>query len=80
MKFSDLTPQQQAKLNEGLSTEELLALAKAEGVELSDIDLERIAGGRSWNDDIIRCEACGKYHDYELFENECPFCGHVNQQ
>ena len=50
MEFKDLTPEQQAKARACKTPEELLALAKAEGYELSDTELEAIAGGMSWED------------------------------
>ena len=52
-----LTEEQIAKLKECKSQEEILQLAKAEGVELSDEDLEGIAGGVDW----LSCTAvnCG---------------------
>ena len=62
MEFKDLTPEQQAKARACKTPEELLALAKAEGYELSDEELEAVAGGMSWEDvgDIIKqCFALG---------------------
>lgn len=45
MEFEDLTPEQQAKAKACESPEELLALAKEEGYELSDEELESVSGG-----------------------------------
>lgn len=48
MKFEDLTPEQQEKARACSSTEELIELAKAEGAELSDEELDGLAGGSDW--------------------------------
>ena len=45
MNFEDLTPEQQEKARACKSPEELIELAKAEGVELSDGELDAISGG-----------------------------------
>ena len=43
-----LTPEQVEKARACKSSDELIELAKEEGVELSDEQLEAIAGGDSW--------------------------------
>ena len=48
MKFDDLTDEQKARVEACKTTEELIALAKEEGVELSDEQLNSIAGGDNW--------------------------------
>ena len=53
MKFSDLTPEQQEKARACKTPEDMLALAKAEGYELSDEDLEAVSGGNAW-DNIVQ--------------------------
>lgn len=59
MNFEDLTPEQQDKAKACHTPEELLALAKEEGYELSDGDLEAISGG--WgNEEWDKCRS--KYH------------------
>lgn len=45
MDFSKLTEEQKAKVAECETAEDLLALAKQEGYELSDEELEQVAGG-----------------------------------
>lgn len=57
MKFEDLTPEQQEKAKACTSPEELVALAKAEGVELTDEMLEAISGGGEW----YSCETLDPY-------------------
>lgn len=47
MDFNGLTEEQKAKARACESAEELVALAEAEGIELSDDQLNAIAGG-SW--------------------------------
>lgn len=47
MDFEGLTPELQAKAQECGSIEELVELAKDEGMELTDEQLESLAGG-SW--------------------------------
>ncbi len=48
MEYSDLTDEQKAKVAACKTTEELIALAEAEGVELSEDQLNSIAGGDSF--------------------------------
>ena len=48
MKFDDLTEEQKARVMACKTSEELIALAEAEGVELSDEELNSIAGGDSF--------------------------------
>ena len=48
MEFNDLTDEQKAKVKECETADELIALAEAEGMELSDEQLESIAGGDSF--------------------------------
>ena len=43
--LASLTPEQIEKVKKCKSTEELLALAKAEGVQLTDAQLAAISGG-----------------------------------
>ena len=61
MEFKDLSEEQKAKALACKSPEELLALAKAEGYDLDDDELEAITGGGDkklgWNDPYV----CYKY-------------------
>ena len=51
MDIKDLTPELQEKLKSVNSAEELVALAEAEGFELSDEQLGAFSGGKGkWND------------------------------
>ncbi len=45
MKFDELSDELKAKASEATSAEELLSLAEREGVELTDEQLEAVAGG-----------------------------------
>ena len=61
MKFEDLTSEQKEKVHACKTPEELRALAKAEGFELSDKELEEISGGLIGYEDIgMRYEGRGK--------------------
>ena len=64
MKLEDLSTDLQEKAKACNSPEELLALAKEEGFELSDEVLESISGGMTWS-----ClNDCGAFCD----DDECP--------
>ena len=56
MNFEDLTTQQKEKAKACTTPEEVLALAKEEGIKLTDAQLESISGG--WD---IGCE---EYHGH----------------
>ena len=49
MEFEDLTPEQREKARACTTPEDFLALAKAEGYNLSDDELEAINGGVNWS-------------------------------
>ena len=56
MRFEGLTPEQKEKAKECKNADELLKLAKEEGYELSDDELEAVSGG-DWD-----CwDVCTKY-------------------
>ena len=62
MKLSDLSAEQQARVREAKSAQELFELAKNEGIELSEEDLEQVSGGwggGSVDDGGLRCRTCG---------------------
>lgn len=63
MNYEDLSDELKEKAKACKTPEDLLALAKAEGVELGDADLASIAGGEPW--------ACGNYNcpDFDPYEN-----------
>lgn len=55
-----LTEEQIAKIKNCKSTDDVLALAKQEGIELSDEQLEAVSGGCSTDDSgPITCPKCG---------------------
>ena len=56
MEFKDLTPEQKEKARACKTAEELVALAESEGMDLSDEQLESVAGG-SWG------KSCDNYDD-----------------
>lgn len=50
MNYDDLAPDQMEKAKACKTVDELLELARSEGIELSDAELEGIASGLSWGD------------------------------
>lgn len=51
MKFEELSPELQEKVAACKTAEDVLALAKSEGIELSEEDLELISGGAMFSED-----------------------------
>ncbi len=49
MKFDDLSPELQEKAKACKTPEDIIKLAKEEGYELSEDELESISGGPSWD-------------------------------
>lgn len=72
-----LTPEQQEKLQKAQSPEDILALAREEGYELDDGELENIAGGAGWGGNPS-CPECGgsSVWDGQLSVFICRSCGH----
>ncbi len=58
MEFEDLTPEQQASFKTCSTPEEILELAKKEGLELSEDQLDQISAGGMW-DSSLKCPQCG---------------------
>ena len=58
--FNKLTDDQKKKFENCKTPEELLALAKDEGFELTDDQLEALSGGASWAGDCNKASCGGK--------------------
>ena len=63
MNYKDVSPELKEKARECKSAEELLALAKEEGMEIPDEELDAIAGGGWCDSHEWGCPAdkCGVY-------------------
>ena len=69
MKLEDLTPELKEKLKACKTPEELMELVEAEGIELTDEDLEGVAGGNIFKKlfrgiaehDVVDAEAIRKF-------------------
>ena len=63
MNLEDLTPEQQERARSARSPEEVLALAKEAGYELTDEQLDAVSGGDSWACwDVQGCtDVCTRY-------------------
>ncbi|MBO5529044.1 MAG: hypothetical protein J6A47_06985 [Bacilli bacterium] len=73
-----LTQEQIAKVKACNNQDELLRIAKEEGVELTSEQLEAVSGGNCLND--IDCPNCGQKIDGsscdDYYNYTCPHCGH----
>ena len=79
MYFNDLT-QEERELAEGKTPDEILALAKERGRELSNEELEAISGGESsgrWRYTVVcgKCETAWRVDSLEEAWHTCPGCG-----
>ena len=75
MNLEDLNEGQGAKVAKCTSPEEVLELAKKEGYELSDDEIEQIVGGSAW--DHARCPFCGSYWRlHRVNRAQCLNCGY----
>ena len=72
-----LSAEQIAKVKGCKSQEELLALAKKEGIELNDEQLSAVSGGSCFDDDL-KCPKCGYTGQHKVIEGSGyskVFCG-----
>lgn len=78
MQLNDLSPEQQNKAKECKSPADILALAKDEGYELTDDELDQISGG-SWMGNVLRCPFCGsdKAEPQGMHSYRCSVCHQV---
>ena len=78
-----LTEEQIKKVEACKSSEEILALAKAEGVTLNDEQLEAVSGGGCGEPSKPKCTSCGAKEDQEYIKTDalgrgqykCHKCG-----
>lgn len=78
MELKDVSPEQREKINACNSPEAIMALAKEEGYELSESELDQISGG-AWSTYGVTCPECKKVIKLSSNESQdvtCPSCGH----
>ena len=78
MEYKDLSPEQCEKIDACNNVEEILAVAKEEGYELSDSELDQVSGG-AWSTYGVNCPECKKVIKLSSNESQevtCPSCGH----
>lgn len=84
--LNGLTEEQIAKVKACKNSEELLALAKDEGVELTDEQLAAVSGGVCTSTPDFKCPKCNsskiktRYNENsiaEWYNNTCQDCGYV---
>lgn len=77
----DISPELREKAKECNSPEEILALAKKEGIKLTEEQLESITGGSAWSgakEYSVTCNICGTKTIIDDPDNPptwCPSCG-----
>ena len=80
-----LTLEQKNKVLSCKKNDEILALAKEEGITLTDEQLEAVSGGECGNDGFMQCPSCKKrdlkcledhYHQGGVSRYRCNSCGH----
>ena len=70
----DISPELREKAKACKTPEEILALAKKEGIKLSEAQLEEVAGGGSvWSSEKVECPYCATKFSIDL--DACPNCG-----
>lgn len=77
-----LTEEQVAKVKACKNQEELLALAKQEGIELTDEQLEAVAGGLCEGSQCPKCGSMNTKKGWTMLEgdyNHCLDCDHYWQ-
>lgn len=83
MNLDNLTPEQIEQAKTLRTTEELVKYAMENGVELTDEQMEKVAGGSVWDDaqfSETTCTNCGKRVTWTGGSDTpvmCPYCGHV---
>ena len=80
MNLDNLTPEQIEKAKTIETPEELAKFAKENGIELTDEQMEKVAGGSVWDDTQIKqvtCPRCGKSTTWSGSDTPtvCPHCG-----
>ena len=83
--INNLTPEQIEKAKTFKTTAELVDFVAENGIELTDEQLERVAGGSIWDDaefSEITCKGCGKRVTWTGGSDTsvmCHYCGRYFQ-
>ncbi len=83
MLYDGLTPSQRKEALAGEAPEDILALARQDGYELTDEELDQVAGGvDAWGDQkdaVIKCSSCGsdKVEPQGMHTYRCLNCHNV---